>query len=131
MSDHKAFVTWRFAGGDFAQGKYSREHSWSFDGGAVVLASPSPAVVKEPYSNPAHVDPEEAFVASISSCHLLTFLYLASRAGFAVESYDDEAVGHMTKNADGVPWVSSVVLRPRIVYSGTGPTPEREHELHE
>ena len=72
----------------------------------------------EPYSNPAHVDPEEAFVASISSCHMLTFLFLASRQGFQIDSYHDAATGVMTKNEKGVPWVSSVTLRPRIALSG-------------
>jgi len=116
---------------DFLKGKYSREHTWTFDGGAVVAASPSPSVVPPPWSNPANVDPEEAFVASISSCHMLTFLHLASRQGFQVDSYHDEAVGRMTKNEKGVPWVSSVTLDPRIVYSGEKkPTPADEERLH-
>ncbi len=94
-------------------------------------ASPSPSVVPEPYSNPAHVDPEEAFVAAISSCHMLTFLYLCSQQGFQVDSYHDEPVGLMTKNESGVPWVSSVTLHPKIVYSGDKlPTPTDEERLH-
>jgi organic hydroperoxide reductase OsmC/OhrA len=96
-----------------------------------VQASPSPSVVPHPYSNPAHVDPEEAFVASISSCHMLTYLHVASRAGFEVASYEDEAVGTMTKNERGVPWVSTVVLRPRITYAGEKrPSPEDVQRLH-
>ena len=84
-----------------------------------------------PYSNPANVDPEEAFVAAISSCHLLTFLYLASRKGIEVKRYEDSAVGTMTKNERGVPWVSKVVLRPRIEYGAGGPpSPEALAELH-
>lgn len=131
MSTHTAQINWRFAGGDFRRGKYSREHTWTFDGGLTVPASPSPSVVPAPHSSPSSVDPEEAFVASIASCHMLTFLWVASREGIEVVSYEDEAVGTMTKNARGVPWVSSVMLNPRIHYGGdTGPSPEREAELH-
>jgi organic hydroperoxide reductase OsmC/OhrA len=90
-----------------------------------------PSIVPTPYSNPAHVDPEEAYVASISSCHMLTFLHVASRQGFQVDSYEDEAIGVMTKNEKGVPWVSSVTLHPKIVYSGENlPTPADEERLH-
>src|ERR1044071_1309719 len=125
MSEHKATIKWKYSQGDFLKGTYSREHTWTFDGGMTVPASPSPAAVRVPFSNPANVDPEEAFVASISSCHMLTYLYVASRKGFEVSSYEDEAVGMMTKNERGIPWVSSVVLRPRIVYTGAKtPTPE-------
>ena len=97
----------------------------------MVPASPSPSVVPAPYSNPAHVDPEEAFVAAISSCHMLTFLYLASKEGIQVDSYDDEAVGVMTKNEKGVPWVSSVALDPQVSYSGEKlPTLAEVKHLH-
>ena len=95
MSEHKATITWVRQGPDFLRGQYSREHTWTFDGGFAVPASPSPSGVPAPYSNPANVDPEEAFVAAISSCHMLTFLFLASRQGFQVESYRDDAVGVM------------------------------------
>jgi organic hydroperoxide reductase OsmC/OhrA len=118
MSEHRAIISWRRNGANFRSGKYSREHTWSFDGGLTVPASPSPSVVPVPYSNPKNVDPEEAFVASISSCHMLTFLFLASRQGFEVESYHDEAFGVMSKNEQGVPWVSVVTLRPQIKYGG-------------
>lgn len=130
MSEHKARIEWKLRDGDFSKGQYSREHTWTFDGGFTVPASPSPAVVRPPYSNPESVDPEEAFVASISSCHMLTFLYLASRAGFVVTSYDDAAVGVLTKNERGVPWVSRVALNPIVAYSGTPPSAEKERELH-
>ena len=118
MSQHKAAIDWKLTSPDFLKGRYSREHTWTFDGGMTVAASPSPAVVPVPWSNPANVDPEEAFVASISSCHMLTWLFLASRAGYEVESYRDEAVGVLTKNENGVPWVSAVTLNPVIVYAG-------------
>jgi organic hydroperoxide reductase OsmC/OhrA len=84
-----------------------------------------------PFSNPAHVDPEEAFVASISSCHMLTFLYLASKQGFQIDCFEDEAVGVMAKNEKGIPWVSLVTLNPKIVYrDGKLPAPADEKQLH-
>ena len=131
MAEHKATVEWRQTGSEFLKGRYSREHTWAFDGGATVPASPSPAVVPVPWSNPALVDPEEAFVASLASCHMLTFLWLAGRQGFMVESYRDEAVGVLTKNERGVPWVSVVTLKPVIVWSGEKrPTPADIEKLH-
>ena len=130
MSKHGARIAWQVGTGDFVAGAYSREHTWAFDGGVTVPASPSPQVVRPPWSNPACVDPEEAFVAAISSCHMLTFLYLAHRAGFEVTSYEDDAVGTMTKNEQRVPWVSSVVLTPRVVYGTRRPTEAEEEALH-
>ncbi len=131
MSEYKATIKWQRTSPDFLKGKYSREHTWSFDGGVTVPASASPTVVPAPWSNPAGVDPEEAFVASLSSCHMLTFLHLACKAGFQIDSYEDEAVGRVTKNEKGVPWVSSVTLNPKIVYDGEKlPTPGDEERLH-
>ncbi len=131
MSEHRATIDWQRSGPDFLKGRYSREHTWSFDGGVTVPASPSPAVVPVPWSNPANVDPEEAFVAAVASCHMLTFVFLAARAGHEVERYRDEAVGVMTKNERGVPWVSTITLRPAITYGATGrPPPAEEARLH-
>jgi organic hydroperoxide reductase OsmC/OhrA len=131
MSEHLATISWRRSGPDFLAGRYSREHVWTFDGGITVPGSPSPSVVPAPWSNAASVDPEEAFVAAIASCHMLTYLYIASQSGFQVDNYHDEAVGVMTKNERGVPWVSRVTLHPRIVYSGNQlPTPADEDRLH-
>jgi organic hydroperoxide reductase OsmC/OhrA len=131
MSEHKAAISWRRTDADFIGGKYSREHTWTFDGGLSVPASPSPSVVRAPYSNPAHVDPEEAFVAAVSSCHMLTFLYVASQQGFQLDSYEDEAVGVMTKNEQGASWVSLITLHTKIIYSGPKlPTPVEEEHLH-
>ena len=131
MSEHKAIINWVRTGPDFLSGRYSREHTWTFDGGTTVPASPSPTIVPAPFSNPANVDPEEAFVAAISSCHMLGFLFLASRQGFQVESYRDEAVGVMTKNDKGVPWVSLVTLWPKVAYGGQRlPEPEDIDRLH-
>ena len=131
MSEHKATVRWKLESGDFLKGRYSREHTWTFDGGITVPASPSPGVVPVPYSNPAHVDPEEAYVAAISSCHMLTFLYVAMRQGFVVESYEDDAVGVMQKNEGGAIWISAVTLNPRIAYGGEKrPSADDEERLH-
>ena len=130
MAEHRATIAWTRNGPSFLKGQFSREHTWSFDGGVTVPASPSPAAVPKPLSNEACVDPEEAFVASLASCHMLTFLYLAHRAGLAAASWHDDAVGHMTKNERGVPWVSSVVLRPRIGWTGRRPSREEEEHLH-
>jgi organic hydroperoxide reductase OsmC/OhrA len=131
MAEHQATIRWKNTSAEFLKGRYSREHTWTFDGGLTVPASPSPSVVPTPWSNPANVDPEEAYVAAISSCHMLTFLFLAAKQGFEIASYDDEAVGVMTKNERGVAWISKVTLHPKIVYTGTKqPTPADETHLH-
>lgn len=131
MSEYKATIKWQRTSPDFLKGRYSREHTWIFDGGAIVPASPSPHVVPAPWSNPACVDPEEAFVAAISSCHMLTFLWLASKQGFQIDNYEDEATGTMTKNENGAPWISSVALHPKIVFSGgKSPAPADIKQLH-
>ena len=132
MADHIAIIRWTRTGepADFLKGRYSREHTWTFDGGATVPASPSPHVVPTPWSNPAHVDPEEAFVAAISSCHFLTYIWLAGKEGFQIDAYEDRAVGKMTKGEKG-PWVSEVTLNPKITYAGAKhPTPADEARLH-
>lgn len=132
MGQYKATVQWQLKpGDDFRKGRYSREHTWSFDGGITLPASSSPQVVRVPFSNPAAVDPEEAFVASIACCHMLTFLYLAHKRGFELERYEDEATGVMTKNERGKEWVSSVELAPRLTWVGERvPTPAELAELH-
>jgi organic hydroperoxide reductase OsmC/OhrA len=131
MAHHTATISWERSGPDFLKGIYSREHTWAFDGGLVVPASSSPLNVRLPFSNPANVDPEEAFVASISSCHMLTYLFLAYQRGFQVDSYQDLATGLVTRNEKGTPWVSSVVLHPEIAYSGERvPTEAEVAELH-
>jgi organic hydroperoxide reductase OsmC/OhrA len=132
MSEHIAILSWKrcAAEADFLKGRYSREHSWTFDGGMTIQASPS-SIVPVPYSNPALVDPEEAFVAAASSCHMLTFLHVASRRGFLIESYEDRSVGTMTKNEKGVLWVSLITLHPKIVFAGAKtPTAEELDQMH-
>jgi organic hydroperoxide reductase OsmC/OhrA len=117
--EYTATVSWQRGSSEpFTDNKYSRAHTWTFDGGVTVPASSSPLSVRLPLSRADAVDPEEALVASLSSCHMLTFLYLAAKQGHVIESYDDAAVGIMSKNERGKLFVSKVTLRPRIVFSG-------------
>jgi organic hydroperoxide reductase OsmC/OhrA len=129
MSIYTANVFWRRRAEDrFVDGRYSRAHAWSFDGGAVVPASSSPHVVRTPFSDPSAVDPEEALVASLSSCHMLFFLDFAKQGGFVVESYADDAEGVMEKGADGRIQMTRVTLKPVIVFSGDKRPTERDIE---
>jgi len=132
MSSYTATIRWtRDPGTDFAKGQYSRAHSWSFDGGLTVPASPSPHVVPAPWNDPSGVDPEEAFVASLASCHMLFFVDFARRGGFVVDSYIDEAEGILDKRNDGKTAMTRVALRPKVVFSGPNPpTPEEIADLH-
>jgi organic hydroperoxide reductase OsmC/OhrA len=115
---YEARVTWSRNGAVFTDNRYSRGHEWSFDGGVTVPASASPSIVRPPFSVAEAVDPEEALVASASSCHMLSFLSLAARAGFIVESYVDEASGVMEKGPSGRLSFTRITLRPRIAFSG-------------
>ena len=131
MAEHLATVSWDRRGDAFVDNRYSRAHEWSFDGGLTVPASASPHVVRPPMSDPHAVDPEEAFVASIASCHMLWFLSLAARRGFRVESYRDEAVGLLEKNAEGRFAITVVTLHPHVVFAtDLAPTPDVLDELH-
>ncbi|MES2120297.1 MAG: OsmC family protein [Pseudomonadota bacterium] len=131
MSIYSATIRWTRTGeGDFAKGQYSRAHEWSFDGGAVVPASPSPHIVPAPWNDSAGVDPEEAFVASLSSCHMLFFVDFARRAGFVLESYVDEAEGELGKLPDGRMAMTKVTLRPRLSWAGDGPDAAAIGDLH-
>lgn len=124
-------VAWSRGEQAFTDGRYSRAHTWRFDGGIEVPASSSPHVVRVPLSSEAAVDPEEAFVASLSSCHMLFFLGFASRDGWRIDRYDDEAEGVMAKDAQGRMAMTTVTLRPRIVFSGDKrPTAAQIDELH-
>ena len=121
MSHYTATVTWRRGADEsFTDNRYSRGHQWSFDGGVSIRASSSPYVVPR-YSDPAGVDPEEALVASLSSCHMLTFLHLAAKAGHIVDNYDDTAEAVMSKKDNGRVWVSQVTLHPRVTWAGIPP----------
>jgi len=114
MSEHKAKIVWARNGADFGYKTYPRDHVWRFDNGVEVAGSAAAAYL----GNPQRVDPESAFVAALSSCHMLTFLALASNKGFIVDSYEDAAVGHLEKNASGKLAVTRVELHPKIEYSG-------------
>jgi organic hydroperoxide reductase OsmC/OhrA len=131
MSTYTATIRWiRDPNANFAKGQYSRAHEWAFDGGAVIPASPSPHVVPAPWSDQAGVDPEEAFVASLSSCHMLFFVDFARRAGFVVDSYVDEAEGVLEKRSDGKTAMTRVTLRPRVTWGGDGPNEAEIADLH-
>ncbi len=129
MSQHSATVHWQ-CDGDFLAGRYSRAHVWRFDGGANVAASSSPHVVPVPLSDAGAVDPEEAFVASLASCHMLWFLDIAARRGQRVESYADDAVGVLARNAEGRLAMTEVTLRPRAVFAEPAPAREAIDALH-
>jgi organic hydroperoxide reductase OsmC/OhrA len=130
MTECVATIAWKRGDAVFTDNKYSRAHEWQFDGGAVVRASSSPHVVRVPMSDASAVDPEEAFVASLSSCHMLWFLSLAAVRGFTVDEYEDHAVGILGKNEAGKAAMTTVTLRPRVQFAGTSPTVEQLAELH-
>ena len=118
MATYTATIEWTRRDSVFTDNKYSRAHAWRFDGGQTVSASSSPQVVRPPLSDPAGVDPEEALVASVASCHMLWFLSLAAKAGLTIERYVDEPTGQVGKNAHGKEWIERVVLAPRIEFRG-------------
>ena len=132
MSEFTATIHWqRDAQAAFTDNHYNRRHDWRFDGGAVVPGSSSPHSVPLPYSDASAVDPEEAFVASISSCHMLWFLHLAAQAGWVVDDYCDAAVGVMARNGQGRLAMTRVTLRPAVRFgSPRRPTTEQLQHLH-
>lgn len=128
---HSATVRWERGEQVFTDRRYSRAHVWRFDGGVEVPASSSPSVVRLPLSRADAVDPEEAYIAALSSCHMLFFLDFASRAGFRIDSYEDEALGEMAPNAAGKMLVARIRLRPRVAFSGEKqPTAAEIDALH-
>lgn len=132
MARHVATVEWSRGGAPFTDNRYSRAHVWRFDGGAEVRASASPHVVPAPLSDPAGVDPEEAFVASLSSCHMLWFLSLAAKRGLVVDRYADEAAGVLERDGDGRLAMTRVTLHPAVTFSGPHvPDAVEVRELHE
>ena len=136
MAHHTATIRWQRGDADFLDKRYSRAHTMSFDGGAVLPGSSSPHVVPVPMSDASAIDPEEAFVAALSSCHMLWFLDIASRAGFVVDSYEDESVGRMGRNAAGKLVVDRVTLHPRTCFAGArtpdaGELARLHHVAHE
>ena len=131
MSTYTANISWKSDAPDtFTKNRYTRGHTWSFDGGIKIPASSSPHSVRLPYSIEEAVDPEEALVAAASSCHMLSFLWVAARKGFRIDSYVDDAVGEMSET-DGKQWLSKIVLDPKIEWAGeTLPTDEQIADMH-
>ncbi|MBX2832451.1 MAG: OsmC family protein [Rhodospirillales bacterium] len=130
MSSFGAEVLWTRSESEiFTDRRYSRGHIWRFDGGVEIPASSSPHVVPIPYSIEANVDPEEAFVAALSSCHMLFFLHFASDSGLVINSYLDAAIGEMA-TVDGKTMISKVILKPNVTYDGTAPDANLEADLH-
>src|SRR5215204_4550062 len=131
MSTYTAKISWKTDSPDnFTKNRYTRGHTWSFDGGIEVPASSSPHAVRVPFSIEEAVDPEEALVAAASSCHMLSFLWVVAQKGFRIDSYEDNAVGEMTET-HGKQWISKITLDPKIEWAGdTLPTAEEIAELH-
>lgn len=128
MSEHKATVIWARGGKDFTVESFERNHEWVFEGGVRVPGSSAPGYG----GDPSLVDPEEAFVASLSSCHMLFFLALSAKRGILIESYEDDAIGVLQKGPDGKTWMTDVTLRPAIVFAdGHQPSAEDIDKLHE
>lgn len=132
MAQYSATVVWqRQMDEDFIDNQYSRGHQWLFDGGVSVAASSSPHIVPLPYSVAENVDPEEAFIAALSSCHMLFFLSIAAKKRFLVDAYNDHAIGAMGLNASGQKAMTQVTLRPRVTFSGERePTRQQLEKMH-
>lgn len=126
MLEHRATIVWNRQGTEFTYKEYTRDHVWKFEGGSEVRASAAPKYL----GNDALVDPEQAFVASLSSCHMLTFLALAARDGFVIDNYEDPAVGFMERNDQKKIAITRVVLHPKITWEGEPPNQEKLDELH-
>jgi organic hydroperoxide reductase OsmC/OhrA len=126
MSEHRATVAWSRDTDDFTYESYTRDHTWAFEGGTVVPASAATAYL----GSAECVDPEEALVAALSSCHMLTFLAIAAKKRWVVDSYRDAAVGFMEKNAEGRLAITRVVLRPEIAFAGDAPDEAALARLH-
>lgn len=130
MSEYFAKVIWERQQQAFLDNEYSRGHRWVFDGGVEVPASSSPHIVPLPFSVETNVDPEEAFIASLSSCHMLFFLALAVKKKWLIDQYEDDAIGYLDKDEFGKMAMTKVILRPKIVFSGASPSLEEIEHLH-
>jgi organic hydroperoxide reductase OsmC/OhrA len=126
MSTHKAAILWQRQTDGFDYAEYNRDHDWTFKEGAAVAASAAPQFG----GSGARVDPEEAFVASVASCHMLTFLALCARKRLVVDRYEDHATGFLEKNATGKLAITRVELSPRIVFAGQAPDPDELERIH-
>ena len=126
MADHRATIVWKRTSADFTYENYNRDHVWRIPGGLEVAASSAPAY----RGTDERMDPEQALVAALSSCHMLTFLSIAARKRLVIDAYEDEASGVMTKNAKGKLFVSHCTLRPKITWGGTPPSAEEIEKMH-
>ena len=131
MSEHRATIDWRLETAEFAYESYNRSHALTFDHGVRAPGAAAPANIPASAVGAPGVDPEQAFVAALSSCHMLWFLHLACNRKFKVTRYRDEAVGVLEKRADGKEAITRVTLRPIVSFGGTAPTPEQHAQLHE
>ncbi|MBW1896095.1 MAG: OsmC family protein [Deltaproteobacteria bacterium] len=127
MSEHQATIDWERGPAEFTYEAYPRDHTWTFDGGVRVSASAAPGYL----GTPSLVDPEEAYVASLASCHMLTFLAIAARKRLVVERYHDTAIGFMEKNANGKLAITRIVLHPKVSFGSSAPSHEELERLHE
>jgi len=128
MSEHRVNINWARNGVDFSTESYNRDHTWTFEGGIEIKASAAPGF----QGNPDCVDPEEALVGALSSCHMLTFLAIAAKKRLTVDGYEDNAVGFLEKNANGRLAVTRATLRPKVAWGGDKtPTPEEIEKMHE
>ena len=131
MSEHRATIDWRLETADFKYETYNRSHALAFDHGLRAPGTGAPANIPPTAAGAPGVDPEQAFVAALSACHMLWFLHLACRRKFTVTRYHDAAVGLLEKRADGKEAITRVTLRPAVSFSGTAPTPEQHAQIHE
>ena len=129
-SQYNATVVWKRGIEKFTDNKYSRAHQWVFESGNIIAASSSPHIVPLPYSIDENIDPEEAFVASLSSCHMLFYLSIAAKKKWVIDRYEDRAIGTLEKNEEGKLAMTKVVLDPEISYSENSPSKEQEAEIH-
>ncbi|PAU93907.1 peroxiredoxin [Aliifodinibius salipaludis] len=132
MAKYITTVSWSRDGQSFTDNQYKRVHQWEFDSGQTIRASASPDIVPVPLSDPSAVDPEEAFVAALSSCHMLWFLSIAAEAGFVVEQYVDKATGILSKDEQDKQAITQVTLFPHVSYKySDAPSVEEHHNIHE
>ena len=131
MSEHRATIDWRLETAEFSYPAYNRTHAWTFDGGVRVPAAAAPENIPPSAAGAPGVDPEQAFVAAVSSCHMLWFLHLACNRKLKVTHYRDEAVGILEKGADGMEAITRVILRPAVSFDGAAPAAEQLAQLHE
>lgn len=116
MPNYKATIHWKRSGAKFLDHKYQRRHTWTFDSGLTMTAAASPHIVGESYTDPSAIDPEEAFTASVASCHMLWFLSLAAGRGFVVNNYMDNSQGVLEKNSEGKLAMTKVIIRPVVTF---------------